>query len=166
MCVILCVHQSDVHVCVGWTQGMCSPFPCSCPLNMSDVLARGITSGAEREAHSLSSPSPLYITFSDTKSDPFFQPRLHFRTFVFLSSAFNFFLLFSPKYLCTHLLCPLSMVQFYSFNCIQLSAHLIVIYQYWGHCSKSSRYGHLQITLSREVCLPINTHGLTCCLCQ
>lgn len=112
MCVILYLCQGRVHA--GGIRGTGSPFPsfrCSCPLNMSDDLERGITSGAEREDCSLSSPSLLYITFSDTKPDPFF---LHLCTYVFISlsvSAVNFFLIFS-KYLYTHLLCLSSTIWF------------------------------------------------------
>lgn len=66
--VLRCLHASMECVC-GCVRAckFCAPlfslFPCSCaPLNMSDVLERDITTGAEREASSLSSPSPLYIT--------------------------------------------------------------------------------------------------------
>lgn len=66
MCCVVGLFQCSVCVCVracGFCALFFSLFPCSCaPLNMSDVLERDITTGAEREASSLSSPSPLYIT--------------------------------------------------------------------------------------------------------
>lgn len=66
MCCVVCICQRRICVCVGACECcalLFSLFPCSrAPLNMSDVLERDITTGAEREASSLSSPSPLYIT--------------------------------------------------------------------------------------------------------
>lgn len=55
----VCMCVSAYEFCVL----LFSLFSCSCaPLNMSDVLERDITTGAEREASSLSSLSPQYIT--------------------------------------------------------------------------------------------------------
>lgn len=61
-CRVVRIQQCGVCLCM---HALCSPslFPCSCaPLNMSDVLERDITTGAQREASSLSSPLPPYIT--------------------------------------------------------------------------------------------------------
>lgn len=62
--VCICHCRQCVCVCVQEVCGLLfSPLSCSrAPLNMSDVLEKDITTGAEREAGSLSSPSPLYIT--------------------------------------------------------------------------------------------------------
>lgn len=60
--VLLCLHMCVFGAC-KFRALLSSPFSCSCaPLNMSDVLERDITTGAEREASFLSLPSPLYIT--------------------------------------------------------------------------------------------------------
>lgn len=61
--VVLCQCSVCVFVHVSIVLFFSSLIPCSCaPLNMSDVLERDITTGAEREVSSLSSPCPLYIT--------------------------------------------------------------------------------------------------------
>lgn len=65
MCRAACTCQQAL--CVFGECKFCallsSLFSCSrAPLNMSDVLERDITTGAEREASFLSLPSPLYIT--------------------------------------------------------------------------------------------------------
>lgn len=130
-CVWVCVCA---RVCVQCIQVMCSPFPplpCSCaPLNMSDVLERGITTGAEREASSLSSPSPLYIT-------PYWLQA----QFILPSSfSLSYFLLLylsiftpppPPSFKCLYaysLLCPSATVSIL-FNWVYFTAPLTVIHQ-------------------------------------
>lgn len=100
---------------------MCSPFPpfpCSCPLNMSDVLERGITSGAEvKPAHfplpsvytsHLVTPSPIHSSilacnFAPLSLFPFLSLHLTFSLIVF-------------KHHYTYILCPLRAVQLYFFQ--------------------------------------------------
>lgn len=125
-----CLHMSTCVRACKFCALLFSLFPCSCaPLNMSDVLERDITTRAEREASSLSSPSPLYITSYWHQSLfilPSPHPSLSLILFpslclYFLSciSAFHFSLFFFPALYPSPLVAICRVVRLFQFG----SAH-------------------------------------------
>lgn len=108
VCICHCRLCARTRVCVQEDCALLfSPLSCSrAPLNMSDVLEKDITTGAEREAGSLSSPSPLYIT-SHWHQSLFIPPSLlsfsvpdSLTCFCTSCPAFYFFLLLIFSSLC------------------------------------------------------------------
>lgn len=151
--VLRCLCQCRVCVFVHRFRALLfSLFPCSCaPLNLSDALERDITTGAEREASSLSSPSPLYIT-SYWHQSLFILPPSLSPIFSSISPS-----LFPVLYFCILLFTFFPSLSLYSSPLVAICCVVRLFQLGSAHCftdcntsmvrtlERSSRCGHVQL---------------------